>query len=172
MAGFSSDNHTFIIDRGWDQFIADNRTLHDSYVKAGFPDEGTTSGGYSYAEILEHVIANEFGVPDMNIPERPFMKQTIDKNLPEIYQIIDRELANLASGALTPKRFFNTIGEEIVSMIKLTMADGDFAENSEYTIKKKKGDQPLFDTHQMYHTVQKFSKVNEHSKKNTAGKVV
>ncbi|MGJ3499940.1 hypothetical protein PsalN5692_04028 (plasmid) [Piscirickettsia salmonis] len=88
--------------------------------------------------------ANEFGVPEKNIPERPFMQQTL-----EAHGFYKRSLAIRLGRVIRGTRSIDgqliAIGEKMASDIKITITSGDFAANAPSTIARKGSDKPLID---------------------------
>ncbi|ODN41237.1 hypothetical protein [Piscirickettsia litoralis] len=88
--------------------------------------------------------ANEFGVPERNIPARPFMQQTL-----EAHGFYKRSLAIRLGRVIRGTRTFDgqlvAIGEKMASDIKTTITNGNFAANAPSTIAKKGSDKPLID---------------------------
>ncbi|OAJ35368.1 hypothetical protein [Piscirickettsia salmonis] len=88
--------------------------------------------------------ANEFGVPELNIPERPFMQQTL-----EAHGFYKRSLAIRLGRVIRGTRSLDAqliaVGEKMASDIKQTITSGSFEKNADTTIARKGSDKPLID---------------------------
>ncbi|QGP57365.1 hypothetical protein PsalMR5_04884 (plasmid) [Piscirickettsia salmonis] len=88
--------------------------------------------------------ANEFGVPEKNIPARPFMQQTL-----EAHGFYKRSLAIRLGRVIRGTRSLDgqlmVVGEKMASDIKQTITSGNFSANALNTIAKKGSDKPLID---------------------------
>lgn len=84
----------------------------------------------------------EYGVPQFNIPARPFMAFTVKRNREAWNRFISRNFRGKEYSYPLAVRFCETVRQDIKTEIEI----GDFAPNSPSTIKKKKSDRPLVDT--------------------------
>ncbi|MDD7409999.1 hypothetical protein [Fusobacterium gastrosuis] len=130
----------------------------------------TKSDKKSKATILEYAIYNEFGTK--NIPARPFMRTTIDKNYDLIKRIREEQFNRVIRGDITAKQALMILGETVRGMIIETILDAKSwaVKNSPKTIKiksKRAGafyDDPLQDsgflvTHIRYQIISKKGKI-------------
>jgi len=151
------------IDKGFSKIVGELNANKNSRIKVGvqsnekskqFNNLGAiVDGPDSLAEVAAK---NEFG--DGNIPSRPFMRNTFDKNIAEVKSIFDSEyskiLANKSSFDLSLKK----IGVYYVSLIQKEITDLREPENSPVTIaRKSKGgvikDNPLISTGQLRNSI-------------------
>lgn len=88
--------------------------------------------------------ANEFGVPERNIPARPFMQQNL-----EAHGFYKRHLAirlgRVIRGQRSLEGQLHALGETMASDVRKTITEGNFAANAPSTIAKKDSDKPLID---------------------------
>lgn len=106
----------------------------------------------SKATILEYAIYNEFGTK--NIPARPFMRNTIDRNYDEIKRIREEQFNRVLKEEITGKQALMILGQTVQGMVRETILDAKIwaKKNSSVTIKKKSKkignyyDNPLQDT--------------------------
>lgn len=101
---------------------------------------------------------NEFGAPDMNIPERPHLVPGVRNALPEI----ERRYVSAAKALLTkdfdPQVAHHAVGLIASSSVKRKIKDGPFTPLSEFTLAKRRakgrmGIKPLQDTGQYRNAV-------------------
>ena len=145
---------TKMVDLGWRGIKKDYRVLHGSFVKVGFPFEGKTSGEKTMDEIIQIALGNEFGIASKNIPERPFVRTTIDENRKKIQAVITQKYNAIVSGILTPRQALDRIGEKVKDMMEAKVFRGPFAPLAATTVFKKGHDNALLDTRQMVRTIQ------------------
>lgn len=143
-----------IFDRGWDRIISQLREAGHSYTKVGLPEGGKTSGRHQMPELVVVGVTNEFGSPELKIPERPFMRETADNNQERISILQLRALKSVVDGFKTVRQALYGIGEEVKEMIVDKIRSGPWIKNAPRTIKKKGRDEPLIDTGQMINSIQ------------------
>ena len=86
---------------------------------------------------------NEFGT--VNIPSRPFMRDSVDKHEAAINHMLTAQKDALLHGA-TAREILNTAGLFQQDLIQTEIEQGDFVANAPTTIMKKGSDKPLIDT--------------------------
>lgn len=89
---------------------------------------------------------NEFGI---DVPERPFMRSTFDKEQDELVSMIKRLVDAYVKGVMrSPTHLFNVVGDYLKTKIqeRITKAKEWAKPNSQATVKKKGSDVPLIDT--------------------------
>lgn len=113
-------------------------------IKAGFFD-----GKYSNGESIANVAFwNEFGtfskLKNRHIPPRPFMRNVANDKAKM------QRLANIAKIELEKGKdsdeIAEIIGEQLATMIKMSISQGEFTANAKGTIKRKGSSRPLIDT--------------------------
>jgi len=145
-----------VIDRGWDRIISSLRKAGHSFTKVGFPVEGSTSGRHSMQEVVSIAMTHEFGSPANNIPERSFLRKSIDENQEKISTMQVAAIRAVVDGTKTVRKALFDIGEEAKQMVvqKIVQGDADWPELSPKTIAKKGHAHMLVDTGQMRDTIQ------------------
>ena len=112
-------------------------------------DNGTT--------IAEVAAYNEFGTKNSDgsqrIPERPFMRQSVEKNEDMIGKVGEELFKQFAQGKLTADEAIRKMGALQVGLIQKEIRDGGFAENDAATIKRKDSSKPLIDTAHMMQSI-------------------
>lgn len=93
---------------------------------------------------------NEFGIE--RIPERSFIRSTIDENEKHITTIIAKQYVEVMVGAITSSEFITTIGQFIKGLIqnKIASASSWATPLAASTVAKKGHSRPLIDTGEMY----------------------
>lgn len=134
-AGFTSDR------RGHDQ-------NHSSVEAEDYPD------GVTVAEIAA---SNEFGTKNSDgtqrIPERPFMRQSVDNNKGTIATMGSEQLKAVVMGKADAEKALSVIGALQVGLIQHEIRAGGFTPNAPSTIKRKGSSQPLIDEGRMRQSV-------------------
>lgn len=143
------------IDRGWDRIIENLREAGHSFTKVGFPENGKTSGDHSMSEQIEIAITHEFGGGN-NIPERSFMRTSMDENIEKVSMLQAQAISAVVSGATTVRKALFGIGEEVKSFIhqKLLQGDAGWPKLKKETVDKKGHAIMLYETGQLRDTVQ------------------
>lgn len=149
-----------VVDVGWFENQMYDETTESFYSLRPKPNSitmknprGTPRKFYkSEAKPIAQVaIQNEFGVPEKNVPPRPFMKRALDgykrkwarKVRDELPQMEPMDLSKMA------KRLSTTVINDIQTCIDELM----FPPNAPSTIKRKGFNNPLIDTGTMRDTV-------------------
>jgi hypothetical protein len=149
-----------VIDHGWERFLRELKSAHISYTKVGLPGEGKTTGRQEMSELIHTAVINEFGAEKANIPERPFMRDTFDKNEEKIIELQAKGWDDVVTGRKTTRQALRVIGEETEAMIKDILLEANFEPNAEITIRKKGNDIPLYETGQLRDSIQHVEIIN------------
>lgn len=80
------------------------------------------------------------------IPQRSFLRATVDEGMDQIQQLINEELNAIVQGQRSPGQSANRIGLVLQGMIQKRISDGIAPANAAATIKRKGSDKPLVDT--------------------------
>lgn len=128
------------------------RELEGLEVRIGY-QRGTLSGNpddSSRADLVDIAMWNEFGT--VNIPSRPFMRDSVDKHEAAINHMLTAQKDALLHGA-TAREILNTAGLFQQDLIQTEIEQGDFVANAPATVRKKGSDKPLIDTGTMKNSV-------------------
>ena len=79
--------------------------------------------GENNVSILEYAIYNEYGTVD--IPARPFMRNTLDNNKSLISKYINEISKSVVNGELTGKQALIKFGERVRGLIVMTIATAE-----------------------------------------------
>ena len=116
--------------------------LKSHKIEVGFISEEKGENGTPVAEYAYYV---EFGMGKGNVP-RPFFRNATK----EIEKVMSKMISPLVMQAINSgasgRTVLDTIGTEMVGIIKESIASGSYAANKEATIKNKSGSKPLIDT--------------------------
>lgn len=92
---------------------------------------------------------NEFGTEDGHVPQRSFIRSTIDERRNQIAEVQQRALGRMVDGQFDAKQAAGVIGQWVENAIKKKITDLDEPPNEESTKKRKGSSNPLIDTGQM-----------------------
>lgn len=101
--------------------------------------------GSAGSDLVIIAASNEFGTEDGHIPERSFLRSTVDDNENEILDDLQAATEAVLDGRSTTTREFGIVGEKVVGMVKERIAAGIEPENAPSTIAAKGSDTPLID---------------------------
>jgi len=106
-------------------------------------------------EILERAVKHEFGDRAGGIPERSFIRGTMDKDHKEIVKDGDQFAEAMLLGKMTKRLALEAWGDKLTVKMKegITTKSLDLAENAQSTIDQKGSDTPLIDTGQMVNSI-------------------
>lgn len=96
---------------------------------------------------------HEFGSPARNIPERSFIRTTIQEEQPNIKKLFQLEVKKVIHGETTIDKMLGRIGSYTAGKIKERIVDIKTPPNTAATIRKKGSSNPLVDTGQMLQSV-------------------
>lgn len=121
------------------------RELSRVSVVVGYPGGGPMheSGEMTVAALA---IVHEYGVPDRNIPSRPFMRQTWQNNKRDTKDKARLAFGSVLKGRWTPYQALSRMGLDYEDKIRATIDDGNFKPLKPDTIKAKGSSKPLIDT--------------------------
>lgn len=109
--------------------------------------------GESYPDgtaVVDAAMWNELGT--VHIPSRPFIRDSVDAHADEINSDLEKAAKSLINGSST-EDVLNTLGELHTNRMVKEIKNGDFAPNSDSTIKRKGSDKPLIDTGTLWQSI-------------------
>jgi hypothetical protein len=104
------------------------------------------------AELTMIAAVNEFGSSDGRIPERSFLRSTLDERKRDIADRLTAAADAALDGSPLDKEYA-IIGEEVAGWVKQKIRDIDTPENAESTIAKKGFDNPLIETGRLRNSI-------------------
>lgn len=132
-------------DTGWESVMTGARQVgRVEDVAVGFFDEHNAT----------KAAVNEFGVPENNIPERPFMRTALDAKALKYFFMIEEGLGEVVDGKGNPKAIPIKVGIEARNDIINSIHSGSWAPNKASTIENKGSSKPLVDTGEMQQSVE------------------
>jgi len=152
----AENGSTEVKDLGYKKLIRDLGDVKGSHVDVGIFG-GKAPGGKS---ILVYALANEFGTA--TIPERPFMRSTVDENRGRYLGMIDTGLTKISLGQESAKAVLTRLGITIRQEIQRKIRDLRDPPNAPSTLagSKHPGTNPLINTGTMRKAIEyKLGKV-------------
>ena len=102
------------------------------------------------ASLLEVAAVHEFGAPAAGIPQRSFIRGTVDEKLPEIHALQASQARRILTGNVTPEIAVEQIGMRVKGFIQQRISAGIEPPLADSTIERKNGKTtPLIDTGQL-----------------------
>ncbi len=89
---------------------------------------------------------HEFGVPESKIPERSFIRATIDANQAKYFRFIQKLSGKVILGEMSEERALNLLGLLVVSDIQARIEAGIEPDLKPATIARKGSSTPLIDS--------------------------
>lgn len=130
------------------RFYAELEKLRSKRVFVGFQaGKVTDDRGVDMAQIA---MFNELGTSE--IPSRPFLRQTMEKNQDNIKAFCGEKVQGIAEGG-TAEDALKQLGVYGKGLVQAQIREGTFKPNAPSTIRKKKSDKPLIDTGKMRQSV-------------------
>lgn len=127
--------------------IADKASVDIGILGKDFPSDLASKGGKSGGlNVAEYAIVNEFGSEKVGIPERSFLRSTVDANRLKSRKRL-RSLFNLITlGKMTVEKALGLFGVEIVGKVKKTITNLRSPPNAPSTVARKRSSNPLIDS--------------------------
>ncbi len=141
-------------DRGWNQLRRElARTTQGTHITVGVQgEEGERirDGGLSNAELAS---VHEFGSADGHIPERSFLRATIDEQAPEYRKLVKQLATRVIDRKLQVTQALELLGQRVVADIRKRISGRIDPPNTEQTIRRKGSSVPLISTNQMTNAI-------------------
>lgn len=135
--------------KAFDELRARIKADH-SKINVGVPVGKSEADGTPVALIAA---VHEFGSPQKGIPERPFLRTTIQENRAKYVQLNRRNLVEVLNGKMNVEQALGQLGEVAKGDVQAKIASGGFAPLKEATIKRKGSSKPLIDTGQLRQSI-------------------
>ena len=120
-------------------------------VEVGVP---ATAGQYEDgANQVLVASVNEFGSSDGRIPERSFLRSTVDENTTKYADLLSRLIGEAVDGRLTIEQALDRLGLKAVADVQRKIVQLDDPPNAEATIERKRSSNPLIDTGQLRQSI-------------------
>lgn len=132
-------------DFGYDRIIKELGSLDEPAVLVGIRQEqGVEVPEGSSINLATIAAINEFGTKD--IPSRPFLRSTVDKNRDKYADQLATIVRDSVDGKRSIEDGLERLGLTAVADIQRTITTNDFAANAPSTIAAKGSSKPLIDT--------------------------
>lgn len=142
-----------VTDHGAAKLRAQLEKLSKTRVKVGVLDDAPKRTAASKKgeklTLLEVAAVHEFGAPDAGIPQRSFIRATVDLRASEIAADQETIAAGVLAGKITPEQGAEMLGARVQGMIQTRIAEGISPPLKPATIARKKSSKPLVDTGQL-----------------------
>ena len=133
--------------RGWSKLAKELASLDSASVLVGIQGPaGDAAHGKSGLTVAEVASIHEFG---RGVPERSFLRATIDINQRRLDSLLLRLAAGVMAGKLTAGHALELMGETAVGMVIERIDDHIPPPNAPSTIARKGSSTPLIDSAQL-----------------------
>ena len=133
--------------REWDKLAKKLQKIKETNGKSAkigvFAEQGS--------DLVIYAGANEFGTKE--IPERSFLRSTMDENRPRIVKFVDQQGINLIVKGQSLEKTLSLLGLFGVRIVKEKIVKGPFVPNAPATIQKKKSSKPLIDKGRLFGSI-------------------
>lgn len=147
-----------VSDNGAGKLLTDLKALSKLSVRVGVLDEapkkpGTAADGKaargSRATLLGVAAAHEFGAPAAGIPQRSFIRATVDLKRAEIEKVQADLAAQVAAGKIDGRTALARLGAFVQGLVQQRIAEGIGPALKPETVRRKKSSKPLIDKGQL-----------------------
>jgi hypothetical protein len=148
-------NKTTDTDKGASRIIGEAKKTNGSYVDIGVhSDAGDHESDDLTADLVtiaEVAFWNEYGTS--NIPERSFIRATIDANRKRLERETQKLYRKVVDGKIDTKKALDMLGLRIQEMIKQTILEQNDPPNAPSTVERKGFNNPLVDSRQLWRSI-------------------
>lgn len=116
-------------------------------------DKGAVTHKDSDLTVAQIGAIHEFGAPAAGIPERPFLRGSIQKNRQKYIALNRNSLKKIISGDLDMNGALGLLGTRAAADVQREIRAGDFVALDPKTIKRKGSSKPLIDTGQLRQSI-------------------
>ncbi|UUM26271.1 hypothetical protein [Acinetobacter colistiniresistens] len=110
-------------------------------------------GGKRSIDMADLAAIHEFGAPGKNIPERSFLRASLQLNQGKYSQYLLGQLKPMLLGKTSMAATWQFLGQEAQADVQSYMINGKFVPLKPKTIKRKGSSKPLIDTGQLRQSV-------------------
>ena len=154
---------TVEIDRGAKRILANRAGLKGAYVKVGV-QSGSKKHKESKLDMVKLASVHEFGSRKAKIPERSYIRATMDRTDSELRKESDQRVDAIIAGDETARGLMQKMGLRIQDNIQKAIKESiDLQKLAASTIarRKKKSDKPLWDTGQLLNSIRYISSLGD-----------
>lgn len=146
------------IDKGFSKYIASLKEQSKGHVRVGIQGEKALQKKKTFdgklddeLDVVSVATFNEFGTP--TIPERSFLRATVDKNRKKIGDILEAGLTDIKRGRLEQTQALSFLGLWLQARIVERINAGIAPANAPSTIARKGSSKPLVASGQLGQSV-------------------
>lgn len=163
------------VDKGWAAFRKKAKD-GNARVKIGVQGEDALKAKEGHdgkielgLTVVQVATFHEFGVEGngVNIPERSFLRATIDENRAQYKALIRAAVRDVLTGKLTQGRALGIIGTKVQADVIRRIDDGIAPANAPATIRAKGSSKPLIDTGQLKQSITYVVETGKKAKEKT-----
>lgn len=140
-------------DHGWRAMLARAREIAQGRtVKVGILEDAPKEergGETSALSLVEVALLHEFGAPARGIPQRSFIRATIDEHAAEIRTLLTATAARALEGLITPQQALDQVGAKVAGWVQTRITAGIAPPLKAATIARKGSSKPLVDSGQL-----------------------
>lgn len=137
-------NRTRIIDRGYQKIIRQTLELDRQDIFVGIPASKDEPRDGSSMVMIAAV--NEFGSMDGRIPQRSYLRSTLEEKKDEIIRTLESAYKGVADLRLKASDARSLVGLKVSSLVRQKIVAIRTPPNAPATIRKKGSSNPLIDT--------------------------
>lgn len=144
-------NTVRVVDRGANALLrrlAKSREVVRVGILDDSPKKAREGDGGRYS-LVEVAAVHEFGAPAAGIPQRSFIRATVDLNATEIARLQHSQMSLFVQGKATLRVGLDRIGMKVAAMMQKRIAAGIEPPNAASTVARKGSSMPLVDTGQL-----------------------
>lgn len=137
-----------IRDKGWKELRAKMSELDTAFVTVGVHG-GDDKHGEKTTPLALVAAVNEFGSQDGHVPERSFLRSTIDSRQDDLRQVQRRVLSEVVGGRQSVRGALSILGMWVQAAVQRTITKHPPPPNAPATIAKKGSSGTLIDSGQL-----------------------
>jgi hypothetical protein len=118
-------------------------------ILADAPKDAPEGEAPSSLSLIEVAMVHEFGAPAANIPQRSFIRATVDERRADIDAMLAKQAQRIVAGAVDASVALDQVGLKIVGWVQQAIKKGIAPALAPRTVARKKSSKPLIDTGQL-----------------------
>lgn len=108
--------------------------------------------GETHSEMIVIAASNEFGTDNGHVPERSYLRDTVDNGVEEILDDLQAAVVAVLGGADLDAEL-GKVGEKWAGRVKIAIRDKSAPPNAPATVAAKGADNPLIDTGRLRNSI-------------------
>lgn len=144
------------VDRGYARVLRTLQHLHGGGVYVGIRQEkGSEVEEGDDLNLAQIAAVNEFGSSDGHVPERSFLRSTVDENKERYFSQMVKDLGSTVDGDVmfSEQQVLKRMGLRAVADVQKKITELQDPPNAPSTIKRKGSSNPLIDTGRMRQSI-------------------